>query len=480
MPLPTELFQGLEEQLKGIMQKYKIPGMSFAIVEGNQAVYLKGLGYRDKEKELDVTPNTVFQIGSTSKSFTALGIMKLVEQGRLDLKDPIDKYLPITWARKYGDDNPITIHHLLSQTSGISDLGLARITITAHLPDKSKYTRYDVSTNEKHINHLNGGADFINPPGRYSYCNSNFNIAAMIIEKVTGESYADYMQKILFTPCKMGRSTYNAEEFDKFDDKQTGYYIHHENGEWKAEPRHGRIHPAIWGAGGVQSTAVDLSNYVSLLMNEGKFENHSIISQNSLEMMFKRYTRCSEIEEAGSKGFGSSGRGGYGYGWFVIDDFFGHKFIMHLGDMVTSSSIIAFIPDLKIGIIEMCNGGEEVTGDIIPTVFGTFAAILGKNPMEVFTVIQEDMRLDKLCGTYYDYIRGHPLKITREGCDLFIEWLGDFPRPKIPLHPTDKEGTCFNYYTKPSPMGFGMVEFKIEDDGRIRLLLEKHTMFKEE
>lgn len=482
MGLPQELFQGLEVQFKGIFEKFGIPGFAFTVIEDNKITYSKGIGFRNKEKKLPCTPDTSCAIGSTSKSFAALSIMQLVEKGKLKLTDPIDKFLPIKWARKYGKDKPITIHHLLSQTSGISDLGLAKIVITPQILHDNSFEKYDVSTTDAYINHINGAYDFINPPGRYSYCNSNFTLAHIIVEKVTGQSYDDYVQQNLFTPCEMKKSTLKTDVYKKIENRMMGYLMHNENGKWRPEPIDYINYPVIWGCGGIYASASELGNYIITLMNNGIFNGKKVISPTSIEKLFTSNTICHEFEEFGIKGLGSAkGDGGYAYGWFVVNDFFGQKVVIHPGSVMVSSSTIVLMPKLKIGITLTWNGGEDIFADIISIILGAFATILNKDPMKDFGIIQEDMRLNKLCGTYYDYIRGNPLEITREGCDLFIEWLGDefSHRPKTPLHPVDKEGNCMKYYTKPSPTGFNMMEFIFEENNRIRLLIEKHTMFKE-
>lgn len=482
MNLPQEVFQGLEEQFKKIQEGNSIPGLSFSIVEGDKIVYSNGLGYRNKEKQLPCTSDTVFAIGSTSKSVTALSILQLVERGKIKLEDPIDKYVDVKWARKYGNDNPITIHHLLSQTSGICDMGLAKILLRNIIFVDEELNKYDLSTNEAYINHINGAYEFINPPGRYSYCNTNFTLAHIIVEEITGQSYDDYVQENLFNPCEMNNSTFKEEVYKNYNNRIMGYLMHKEDKGWRPEPIDYVNPRMIWGCGGVYSSVKDLGNYMIALMNGGKFKGKEILQPNSINKLFTTNTRCTEFEEFGIKGMGSEkGDGGYAYGWFAINDFFGKKVVTHPGSVVVSSAVVIFMPDLKIGFAVLWNGGEEIFADFISVILGTVTTLLGKDPMQEFGIIKEGMRLDKLCGTYYDYIKKHPLEITREGDDLFIEWLGGEldHRPKMPFHPIDKEGNCMKYYTKTSPTGFNMAEFIFEENGKVRLLIEKHTLFKE-
>jgi CubicO group peptidase (beta-lactamase class C family) len=114
-------FEILEEFLRERMRRTRLPGVSLALVRGEEVVYARGFGFRDLEKRLPATPATAYGIGSITKSFTALGIMQLVEEGKLSLDDPVEKFLPLK-IRPFGE--LIRVWHLLSHTAGIPCFGL--------------------------------------------------------------------------------------------------------------------------------------------------------------------------------------------------------------------------------------------------------------------------------------------------------------------------------------------------------------------
>lgn len=482
MKLPEKIFKELEVQLKKLKKDYSIPGMAFSIVEGDKIVYSNGLGFRNKEKQLPCNPETVFPIGSSSKSFTALSIMQLVEEGKLELSDPIDKYLHIKWARKFGEDNPITIQHLIAQTSGLSDMGIAQIERATNKPDiepDPDLDEFDISSDERFLNHINGAIDFINPIGTWGYCNSNFILAHMIVEKITNQPYEEFVREHLFEPCEMTRSTLRGAVYNSFENKTISYFVRKEGDIWKTNPIDWTNPRIIMGAGGYYTSVRDLGKFTMGLMNNGIYNGKSFLKPISIkELTTNKTISCHLLDSIGIKGIGSkNGNAGYSYGFFVIEDFLGkYKVVLMLGSVVVSSSTVILFPDLNIGFNILWNAGEAIFGDLIFKIMGMVMMLLGKNPKDEFKIMKEDMRLNKLCGRYFDYIKKNPLNITREEDDLFIQWDG---REKKPLHPFDKEGDCMRYYWKSSPTGFQLLTFSFEDNNKIRLRTEKHTLLKE-
>ncbi|MCG2870541.1 MAG: beta-lactamase family protein, partial [Vulcanisaeta sp.] len=124
----------LEEFILERMREFKVPGISIGIVKDGRLVYARGFGFRDMEAGLPTTPGTIYGIGSITKAFTALSILKLAEENRLNLNDPVEKYIPLR-LRPFGE--PVLVHHLLTHTSGIPALGYAEAFINGVLGLKS-------------------------------------------------------------------------------------------------------------------------------------------------------------------------------------------------------------------------------------------------------------------------------------------------------------------------------------------------------
>jgi CubicO group peptidase (beta-lactamase class C family) len=177
----------VEEQ----MRRNRIPGMALAITYEDQILYLQGYG--DAAPNQPVTPQTPFYIGSVSKSFTALAAMQLSEAGRLDLDAPVQDYLP--WFRVADEmaSSAITVRHLLNQTSGLA-VGAQNAGIS---PDALMET---AARNLKDVRP-------VQPPGTsFHYYNPNYTVLGLLVETVSGQTYADYLFQHIFTPLDMQNS----------------------------------------------------------------------------------------------------------------------------------------------------------------------------------------------------------------------------------------------------------------------------------
>jgi len=186
-------YDAVDTYVERQMHRLHIPGLSLAIIEGDKIVHQNGFGEARTGGETP-NPQTPFFIGSLTKSFTALAVMQLVEAGKVELDAPVQRYLP--WFRV---SDPIasaqmTVRHLLNQTSGLPVL--ASQLILADLDNRPNSTERQVRA----LSRLK-----TNPVGeKWAYCNLNYNILGLIVEAVSGESYADYIQNHIFNPvwCK--------------------------------------------------------------------------------------------------------------------------------------------------------------------------------------------------------------------------------------------------------------------------------------
>ena len=150
---------GVEEKFENLivdaMIRDHVPGLSLAVVKEGKVIYARGFGARRFKDNAPATPNTLYGVGSCTKPFTAMAIMQLIEQGKLDAHDPIKKHLPEFKIGK--DENPITLHHLLTHSSGIPDLGGANVEILRHIGVDEKWI--PLSSFQDLMLHINGAKD---------------------------------------------------------------------------------------------------------------------------------------------------------------------------------------------------------------------------------------------------------------------------------------------------------------------------------
>ena len=189
--------QAMDQFLETKVKANRIPGLAVAIVQGDQIIFSKGYGKAAPGKL--VTPQTQFYLGSVAKSFTALAAMQLVEQGKLELDAPVQRYLP--WFQVADPDvsTQITVRHLLNHTSGLSESGDPNATAYTSSLDEQVRMLKDVRPNAA-------------VGTRFQYYNQNYRILGLLIETVSGQSYADYLHANIFVPLGMTNTTAHPVE----------------------------------------------------------------------------------------------------------------------------------------------------------------------------------------------------------------------------------------------------------------------------
>ncbi|MFX1409673.1 MAG: serine hydrolase domain-containing protein [Promethearchaeota archaeon] len=441
----------LEQKIVDLMGEFKIPGLSIGIVKEGKPFYAKGFGARNLKSNLPFTENTLFGIGSISKSFTALAIMQLVEQGKVNLQDPVNKYLNF----KLGDDkNPIKICHLLSHSSGFPELDGNVVALVRQLGFYN--TVIPMSSWNDFLIHLNSATEekFDIPNKYFFYNNDMFTCAGLIIEKLTGTKFETYIKDNLLEPLEMNRSTYLKEDFEKDDDILTGYLPSDEK-----EPFKVTTHPfnkIVYAPGGLVSSAREMQNYIITLINGGFFGNSKIIQQSSLEQIWTPFIKIPE--ETG----GRVGDAWYGFGWVIENDFFGHKLLHHGGDVGSSTAFLALIPDEKMGIIIGANSNASVILGPIARAF--LGILLGKDPSKAAPLLNIHKKLKSLTGIYKIYKNLETMEISFEDGILYttIKDSIDLMPMKLPLVPENLEELKF-YVPIAYPNRKIKVQFFIDD-----------------
>ncbi|MCG7344122.1 beta-lactamase family protein [Sporosarcina sp. ACRSL] len=298
-----------EAFVEDIMKAEHIPGVAVAVSENGKTIYQKGFGTRDLETNEPVTPDTIFGVASVTKSFTALAIMKLVEEGKLQIADPVTKYLPQFQLIGYDDIDDITIHHLLSHTTGIATMKRVE-----QLDGFDEHLRY-INKVERTV---------LGRPGEFiCYNNDLFLLLGAIIEQVTGESYQDYIKKLLLKPLGMNRTTYSLDELQSFDNVTTPYVL--EDGKPK---------PCEWPTlgnyavgGGIRSTVKDLLKYGNVFVAQQEIIGHESIARMAEPVHY------------------TSGNSFYGYALQITPNYSGVTIVEHGGGQPGVSSNFGFIPE---------------------------------------------------------------------------------------------------------------------------------------
>jgi CubicO group peptidase (beta-lactamase class C family) len=314
-----------------------IPGVALAVVDHGQVVHERGFGTADASGR-PVTPQTVFRIGSNSKGFTALAIMQLVEQGRVRLDAPVQRYLPWFHLADADASAQITVEQLLYHTSGIPGSALYDSFIDPNLT----LEQYGHDLSSVHTNRPVGAS--------FEYSNANYDLAGLIVEAVSGQSYADYVQQHIFDPLQMTHST-ASRQAEIRNGLAQGHAWLFGLGPFPADDPFSQ---ANLPAGFIASTADDLAHYLLAQLNGGRYGSAQILSADGMARM----------HQAGA-GTQHPDGSGYAMGWGV-----GVRDDTHLADHTgeTMRFISRQVMDLDHGrgLIVLTNATNQLPSDDQP------------------------------------------------------------------------------------------------------------------
>ncbi len=315
---PPADFAAVDAFIREQMRANNIPGLALAITHNQEILHLQGFGTAGKDR--NVTPQTPFFIGSLSKSFTALAIMQLSEKGKINIDASVQKYLPWFEVADKNASAQITVRHLLNQTSGLAG-GLKE-----DLPQDA-----DMESGIRALRNLQP----TNTPGaKFQYFNLNFSILGLIVEKVSGQSYEDYVRANILEPLKMKRTFFSKEAA-----QEAGLSEGYSMMIGFAVPGEQQYYKYLLPAAFLFSTAEDLAHYLIAQGNGGRYENAVVLSAKGTEEMHRP---CKDI--------GSP----YAMGWYVTERK-GHRLIHHPGDLSFFRTEAILVPDDGYGIVILIN-----------------------------------------------------------------------------------------------------------------------------
>lgn len=310
------------------MKAGKIPGLSLVIVKGTQTIYQEGFGQSDLEKGSTVTGDTLFELGSNSKAFTGLAILQLEEQGKLDLDDPVDKYLPWFYTMYKGERRIPTLRQFIYHTSGIPAETLGLIP-ASNEPDALEQLIREFSGTE--LRHRKGAL-----PGEfYEYATINYDILGLVIQQVSGKTYEQYMKENIFTPLGLN-NTYVIHE----DAVQNGLSLGYKIGYLKPRQYDAPIFKGNVPAGYIYSSSNDIARWLKFQL--GALSSDSISS----DLIHKSHMPDRSVPPGGDLS-------SYAVGWSVFQ--WGTEEISHAGENPTFSSFFLLKPEDEIAIGVMAN-----------------------------------------------------------------------------------------------------------------------------
>ncbi|MBW6465650.1 MAG: beta-lactamase family protein [Brevefilum sp.] len=312
--------EAAEAYLEAQMRRHGFKGMAAAITQGDEIIYLSGFGSAGGGQP--IAPQTPFFIGSVSKSFTALAVMQLVDQGLVDLDSPVQTYLPWFTTLDHASSSQITVRHLLNQTSGLSNSSFRRPRITAE------------TTLEESVRHLSQAQLTAEPGTQFNYFNPNYNVLAQVVEAVSGMSFNRYLVENIFEPLEMEHSFVDRASAENAG-LATGYSFFF----GMTIPRQQPFYPAEIPAGFIISSAEDMAHYMIAQVNDGSFNQKAILSPAAVAVM---HAAPADVP------------GDYAMGW-IVQESNGLKTIRHNGAVETFYADVILLPEHALGITLLLN-----------------------------------------------------------------------------------------------------------------------------
>ncbi len=347
-----------------------LPGIAIGVVHDQQLVWATGFGYADVANKVPMTPQTKFRMASHSKMFAAIAIMQLREEGKLRLDDPVEKYLPWFRAKPAGpDDGPITIEQLLSHVSGLQrEAG-------------DHWSTNDFPTEDEIRRLYSERQAAFAPNVRWKYSNLAFAVAGLVVEQVTGQKWADYVQQHIFTPLGMTGSS--------VDRNVPGLTVPY----GRRMPDGSRaIIPFIDSRGmaaatGVTSNVMDMAKFASAQFRRGPRGGAQIVSSGSWREMH----RVRAIDETWVSGTG------LGFDIRRISD---RSWVGHGGGYLGNTTQTFVQLDDKVGLIVLTNTNDSNVGDILRQLAVTVGAAVAKAGAPKPVVVAWDPAWSRFAGLY--------------------------------------------------------------------------------
>ena len=364
------------------MRRARIPGLSLGVVVHGRRVVSRGFGYRDRALRLPATSRTVYGIASMTKSFTALAILRLQEDGRLRVTDPVVRYLPEFRTPEPRRTRAITLHHFLTHSSGLPPLPSIYYTSARSLARDPPYDpkvarRVGIDPDHPPIDTYEGLLEFLateryrllGPPGaQFSYSNEAFGLLGAVIERVSGRTYERYVEDEILRPAGMRSSTFDTGVMFRQPEVTTLYSPH-----WTGSGRGWSASQDWWedtclrAAGALRTNLEDLFSYLEIYLGQGRVGRERIVSRRSLATMLRP---AIEIQPGLF----------YGYGIAVRPDYHGHRLAFHGGGLKGVSSEFAVVPDAGLGGAVLANADGVPSGRILAGAINRYLGVPLESP----------------------------------------------------------------------------------------------------
>ncbi len=413
----------LEKTMETLLDTWHVPGMSIALIENGEITFTKGYGVRDTEAALPMTEKTVLPIGSVTKSFTALAIGILADEGKLDFDTPVRKYIP--WLKLYDayTTEHVTVRDLLCHRTGVPRYDM-QVALGA-MDNKEAQI--------KTFQYLQPNKEFRT---KLQYSNQMVSLAGYLVDVITGQTYESFVKERIFDKLGMTSSNFEVDSLKDYEDHAKGYVF---TGEGYIEPPYlhlGALNPA----GGIVSTAEDMANYVKFQLGDGTWNGERLISKKLLDEMHTEqmigspyFWKFDEVQTAN-----------YGLAWFT-DTYRGRKMVSHGGNTNGFSAQVVLLPESGFAIAALSNGTSTFSVNAVANILADTVLGVPENEIPDWTERYQNV---------YNGMVGDMMKKMQDRAEAKIP-------DTVPSHPAEEYTGTFVH------PGFGTIELSSGEENSL-------------
>lgn len=423
--IAAETVRDIESLVTDWLNENDVPGASVVVIDEDDELYAEGFGARDVETNAPATPETLFGMGSITKSVTALAVLQLDEAGALSIEDPVDEYVD-HYADAPGD--PVTIEELLSHTSGMpaSPMGAIEQALEGYpsgVADESDLERFVRDST----------AFRATDEERFFYYNTGYDMLGQIIEAVDGRSYAEYVDEEIFEPLGMDRATFDPDVLDDDADAMTGYRPGGDDEPPEPEPF--PLDDLERPAGGLIASVRELARFLRAMMTDGSVGSNRVCSTDTVDrLQAGRAVRQTFLDGTDQE---------YGFGWIRqpvgTDEVVGHG-----GSILVATSYAGYLVDARLGVAVACNtSAEPHTGELGNAIL----ALLSDQEVTAVPAYALKEKCEAVTGTYEAFREKFTVSVERDGGGLSVTFESGLFDEQLRVFPATLDPNDYEFYT---------------------------------
>ena len=414
--VPSSL-TGFDKFANEILAEWKVPGLAVSIVKDGKVIYAEGFGYKDVKNGLKVTPHTVFAIGSCTKAFTATTMAILVDEGKLDWDKPVRTYLPSFKLLDSVASEQMTPRDLACHRSGLPRHD--RVWYLSPLGRQQLFER---------LQYLEPSRGF---RAAYQYQNLMFMTAGYLVERIVGISWEEFAGKRILEPLEMKETNFTVTDSQKAPD----FAFPYQEIKGKVEQIPFCNIDALGPAGSINSNVSDMSKWVLLNLNEGRYgekADQRILAEATLAQI-----HSPQIVVPGSMKYDELFYASYGLGW-RITAYRGHPLVYHGGAIDGFSAMVSFMPRDNIGIVLLNNLEDAPINSIL--AYNIYDRMLGLNQVNWGQRVREDIVKSRQDTEKTKKEREKDRKLNTQLSHPLDDFVGSYEHPGYGILTIEKEG----------------------------------------